>query len=52
VLRNHGRDCQAMQRALPVILVRRVGIKVKVKATLEQATTDQRGSRGIALLCP
>jgi hypothetical protein len=25
-------------------------VKVKVKVTLEQATKDQRGSRGIALL--
>jgi hypothetical protein len=27
-------------------------VKVKVKATLEQATKAQRGSRGIALLFP
>jgi hypothetical protein len=26
--------------------------KIKVKFTLEQATKDQRGSRGIALLFP
>jgi hypothetical protein len=29
-----------------------VKVKVKVKFTLEQATKNQRGSRGIALLFP
>jgi hypothetical protein len=31
VLRNHARDCQAMQHALPLIHVRRVGITSKGK---------------------
>jgi hypothetical protein len=33
------------------IILKELG-KIKVKVTLEQATKDQRGSRGIALLFP